>query len=115
MFRVSEIINNLSARITDNTILANPFYTALIIIALFLVITYMIAYGEVEVVYDDIDMVTLVAKSAFFGFIGVVSILFLSFNNIENINKRKYKNKNDAKAVNIIESSLEESVKPDKY
>lgn len=115
MFNLSEIINNISNKITNNQLLVNPFYVGIIIISFILVIVFMVAYDEIEVVYEDTTLTTLVVKSTFFSFVGVLTILFLAFNNIDNLNKKKYKSKADAKTVAILGSLEEDTINPKKY
>lgn len=113
MFKIGKMINDLSNKIYNDTILTNPINVAIIITLLVMIIIYFITYDEIEPVYEDQTLGKLWVKIGFFAFLSNIIVLFFASNNISNKYKAMYQSKTNQQAVKYTNLPMESTVKPE--
>lgn len=101
MLRLSELFSTGATGISGSGagIFLSPVWTAMITISLLLIMIYFIIRNEVEPVYDDTSLITLLIRIGVWGFLIESVILYLSYGAIERFEADKHKNKNKEQIV----------------
>ena len=89
---LNDLVNNISSKLidTESSVLNNPFVIAVLIVLIILIIVYFVIKDEIEIVYEDASIWTLLIKIGVWSFIATSGIAFLH----NKVISAKYENKN---------------------
>lgn len=99
MLQLSELFNSSRFIGTGSGIFLSPVRTAAITVGIVLLIVYFTLRNEVEPVYDDTSLLTLLLRIGVWVFLVDAVILYLSYGAIQQLEADKHKNKNKEQIV----------------
>lgn len=114
MFKVGDIINNLSESVIKSSFWGSPIKVSLLIIFVIIVIVVFCTYGNIEI-RDGVSTATMSIKLLILSFFSVMGIVMLSFHNIEVSAEDKYSSNKDVKTAELVTTSVGGMVKPREY
>lgn len=104
-FSLTSFANDIANSTSLASIFNNPIYTALIIVAIVLLIIFVMFRGEVE--DSEYSFWTLLFRSGFYLILPIMGVVFIHYKNTEREFEQKYENKVLTKTVeNAVEKNV---------
>ena len=99
MLRLSELFNFSRISGSGSGIFLSPVWTSAITVGIVLIIIYFTLHNEVEPIYDDTSLLSLLMRIGVWVWLVDSVILYLSYGAIQQLESDKHKNKNKEQII----------------